>query len=458
MTTSGLQILLVEDNPGDARLVREMLSDAGLAVSGLKVAERLSDALTELNAAPFDIILLDLTLPDSSGLETVRQVLEHIQSTPIVVMTGNMDESQAIEAVKIGAQDYLRKDALSSMLLNHAIRYAIERQRMLGDLLDSEQRYRGLFEGESDAILVFDAKTLTLEDFNQAALDLIGCTRETLINQRASRLACLPDEIEETLQRVISSTKEQHIQIPQLSLRQMGSSPIPVEFSVGHYSQGGVKKITMAMRDISDRIKVEAERKHHMEQQQETLVQTIELMAMTIEKRDPFTSGHQKRVAKLASAIATEMQLPQDEIDGIYLSGLIHDIGKIYVPAEILSRPGKLCAEEMALVKAHSQIGYDIVKGVSFPWPVADMILQHQERCDGSGYPQGLKGSEMLLGSRILAVSDVIEAMVSHRPYRPALGLEAAIMELEQQRGILFDSDVVEAVIRLFREKGYCLD
>jgi len=173
--------------------------------------------------------------------------------------------------------------------------------------------------------------------------------------------------------------------------------------------------------------------------------------------RDPYTAGHQRRVAELASAIAKEMRLPKEKIEGIHMAGLIHDIGKIAVPAEILSKPSKLSKMEMDLIKAHSQVGYELLKEIDFPWPVANIVLQHHERLDGVGYPQGLKGDEILLEARILAVADVVEAMASHRPYRPALGLDAALDEIKQGKGKLYEPAAVDACLVLF-EKGFTFE
>jgi len=181
----------------------------------------------------------------------------------------------------------------------------------------------------------------------------------------------------------------------------------------------------------------------------------IDAIALTVESRDPYTAGHQRRVADLARAIATEMGLLEDQIDGIRIAGLIHDLGKMSVPGEILNRPGLLNELEFKMIKFHAQIGYDILKGIDFPWPVARIALAHHERIDGSGYPNGLKGEEILLEARILAVADVVEAMSSHRPYRPALGIDDALDEISKNRGILYDPDVVDACLRVFLGKGY---
>jgi PAS domain S-box-containing protein len=185
---------------------------------------------------------------------------------------------------------------------------------------------------------------------------------------------------------------------------------------------------------------------------------TIQVMVSAVEVRDPYTAGHQIRSADLARAIATEMGLPQDRIEGIRMAGSIHDIGKLSIPAEILSKPTKLTNIEFSLIKEHSRSGYDMLKDVESPWPLAEIIYQHHERMNGTGYPRNLKGDDILIEARILAVADVVESMASHRPYRPSLGIEAALEEIEKNRGTLYDNTVADACLRLFREKGYQLE
>ena len=185
------------------------------------------------------------------------------------------------------------------------------------------------------------------------------------------------------------------------------------------------------------------------------LEDTVLVIATMVEMRDPYTSGHQQRVADLAVAIAREMGLPEEQIRGIHLAGVIHDLGKIQVPAEILSKPGRLSPAEFELIKNHPQTGYEVLKDIKFPWPIAQIVLQHHERLDGSGYPQGLKGDQIMLEARILIVADVVEAMSSHRPYRPGLGLSHALEELRRNRGRFYDPDVVDACLRLFEEHRY---
>lgn len=185
---------------------------------------------------------------------------------------------------------------------------------------------------------------------------------------------------------------------------------------------------------------------------------TIYAMALAIEIRDPYVTGHQRKVANLACAIAKEMSLSKEEIEGIRLAGVIHDVGRAYVPTDILSKPARLTEAEFSIVKNHPKLGYDIFKMEQFPWPIAQMVLQHHERIDGSGYPQGLSGKEILLEARILAVADVVEAMSSHRAHRPAPGINKALKEISKNKGILYDSEVVDACLKLFTEKGFMFE
>jgi len=187
-----------------------------------------------------------------------------------------------------------------------------------------------------------------------------------------------------------------------------------------------------------------------------TLGTTIRAVALTVETRDPYTAGHQRRVADLACAIAREMGVPEERVEGLHAAGLVHDIGKIAIPAEILTKPAKLSSLEYSFIQVHPQQAYDILKNIDFPWPIADIVLQHHERMNGSGYPKGLKGDEILLEARIIAVADVVEAMASHRPYRAAIGLEAALDEIKKNVGRLYDPAVVDACLAVF-EKGFTL-
>jgi putative nucleotidyltransferase with HDIG domain len=212
------------------------------------------------------------------------------------------------------------------------------------------------------------------------------------------------------------------------------------------------------LTDITDRRKAEEEIKRGYEQLQETLHATVNALAATVEMKDQYTAGHQPRATKLACAIAEEMGLAPEQIEGIRMAASIHDIGKIMVPAEILNKPGPLTEIQYEMIKMHPQAGYDILKGLKLPWPVAQIILQHHEKMDGSGYPHRLSGEKIMVEARILAVANVVEAMNAHRPYRPAYDIKEALAEISQNRGTLYDAAVVDACLRLFVEKGFTLD
>jgi PAS domain S-box-containing protein len=208
-------------------------------------------------------------------------------------------------------------------------------------------------------------------------------------------------------------------------------------------------------RDITKRVRAEEGLHETLRLLRQAITSTIQVLGLTVEARDPYTAGHQQRTTILAEAIAGEMGLPPEKIEGLHMAGLVHDVGKISIPAEILSKPTKLTPGEYALVKTHARRGYEILKDVEFPWPLAEIVLEHHERMDGSGYPRGLTGDEILMEARILSVSDTVEAMVSDRPYRPAQGVQAALAEVEKNKGIFYDVDVAETCLKLFREKRF---
>ena len=219
----------------------------------------------------------------------------------------------------------------------------------------------------------------------------------------------------------------------------------------------GKKQSLVIYEDITERRKAEEKLRVTLENLRQSINVTIQVLGMASEAKDHYTAGHHKRVANLARSIAQEKGLSPDMIEGIRMAGSIHDIGKLSVPGEILSKPTKLTDLEFSLIKEHSQSGYEMLKNVESPWPLAEIVYQHHERMNGSGYPRNLKVDEILLESRILAVADVVEAMASHRPYRPSLGIDAALEEIEKNSGILYDADVVDACLRLFRKNGYQL-
>jgi PAS domain S-box-containing protein len=219
-----------------------------------------------------------------------------------------------------------------------------------------------------------------------------------------------------------------------------------------------IKAIGKQLESIIERKKAEEELKNSLGKLQKAMEGTIQAMAITAEMKDPYTAGHERRVSKLACAIAKEMGVGEKDLDAIRMASAVHDLGKIYVPAEILSKPGKISEIEYSIIKTHPQVAHDILKTIDFPWPIAKIVIQHHERMDGSGYPAGLAGKDILLEARILGVADVVEAMASHRPYRPALGIDKALDEIIKNKGKLYDSAVVDACLNLFNKTGFKFD
>ena len=218
---------------------------------------------------------------------------------------------------------------------------------------------------------------------------------------------------------------------------------------------GKVIAIVGSGRDITERKKAEEALKESLQKLSRMSDTTVEALAAIVELRDPYTAGHQRRVAQLSVAIAEGMGLERERIIALKLAALVHDVGKIQIPAEILNKPGKLNDLEMRLIREHPSAARDLFKGVEFGWPLSEIIYQHHERLDGSGYPQGLKGEEIILEARILGVADVVEAMSSHRPYRPSLGIQEALAEIEENSGSFYEPEIVNVCLKLFREKGF---
>ena len=332
-----------------------------------------------------------------------------------------------------------------------------QREAALEKLRESEERYKALFYRSLDMVYLsdFDGRFI---DANDNALNRLGYNREEILSLNFASLLC-EDQIPLALE-IVQKIKENGIQkeINELKLRCKDGTYIYVETQGSAVmSNGKPIAIQGIARDITERKRTEEKLQQTLDSLRKAVGVTIQVLMSAIEARDPYTAGHQSRSADLARAIATEMGLCQDKIEGIRIAGSIHDIGKLSIPAEILSKPSKLTALEFSLIKGHSQSGYEMLKNVESPWPLAQIVYQHHERMNGSGYPRNLKGDEIILEARIMAVADVVEAMASHRPYRPGLGIEAALEEIEINNGLIYDYTVVGACLRLFRENGYRL-
>ncbi len=321
-------------------------------------------------------------------------------------------------------------------------------------LMESENRYRSLLKQSSEGIFVVDPVSTKIQEANSQFLSLLGYSEEEMLSLKVSDIVVGDSVIVETYGQELLIGDVFH---RERVYRGKEGSLVNVDVTVSVVNYDKVQVFLVNVRDITQRKQVEQALVRSFETLKSTLNEVVNALTTMAEKRDPYTAGHQNRVARLACGIAGEMGLSEKQIESISIAGVLHDIGKIYVPSDILNKPGRLTKTEMSIIKAHPEMGYDIVRNIPFEYPVADMILQHQERIDGSGYPNGMVGKDLMLEAKILAVADVVEAMASHRPYRPALGLDRAMEEILEHKGVLYEPEVVDACLTLFRA-GYRLD
>jgi len=347
----------------------------------------------------------------------------------------------------------------------NTLRTRVKRNQTEVALSESEERYRLIAENTADTIAVFDLN-LNPTYLSPSILKLRGYTVQEAMTQTLNQILT-PDSLQKASKMFAdqmaleSSPTADPARTALMELEEYckDGSTIWVELAASFLRKDNFKPtgILIITRDITGRKLAEAKLKQTLDSLRKSVVTTVQVLVSAVESRDTYTAGHQSRSADLACAIATEMGLAQEKIEGVRMAGIIHDIGKLSIPAEILSKPTKLKEIEFSLIKQHSRSGYEMLKNVESPWPLAEIVYQHHERINGSGYPRNLKGDEILMESRILAVADVVEAMASHRPYRPTLGIEAALEEIEKNKGILYDNTVADTCLKLFREKGYQL-
>ncbi len=333
---------------------------------------------------------------------------------------------------------------------------ALAKLRSLEELRSLKEFNERLVQSMSEGVALDDTDGVIIYA-NPAFGELVGLRPEEIVGRHWTEF--VPKEHRQRVREALAQRREGKAGRYRLELLRADGKRVPVLVSGGpRFEEGRFVGTQGVFTDITPLAQAEARLQSALDRAESLLQGAVAAAVRIIEKRDPYVADHSQRVAKLACAIARELGLPQERIEGLRMAAMLHDIGKVAIPAEILAKPGKLSETEFELVQTHPQVAAEILADIDFPWPVQEIIIQHHERLDGSGYPQGLKDGEIMLEARILAVADVVEAMAHHRPYRPALGIEAALAEIERGKGVLYDPDVVDACLRLFRERGFSWD
>lgn len=468
-------VLVVDDKLSAREAYRQMLkNDYDVILKGNGV-----EALELIKQCPPHAVLLDIKMPDMDGIEVLKKIKEIHPEVEVIMVTAYASLETAKEAMKYGAMEYLIKPAgikevrdavkkavsrrirkarfdeklLMLLCFTRSVTSLLDERKVLETILDWAEKF---FEAEMIWLYKTDAANPELwaskGEFSKSNEMLKEAERIALDTTEGKELIVESDRGMAGLPLIVRDRVIGAFVFKSPMLREEGINP-SLKSLLTIFSDHAAIALENA-RLYDERRKAEESLRDNMEKLRNSLNGVIQAMALAVEKRDPFTAGHQRRVAELACAIAEEMDLPEERIEAIRMAGMIHDLGKISVPAEILGKfaPSRLTEAEFALIKNHPLVGYEILKEIEFPYPIAQIVLQHHERMDGSGYPQGLKGDQIMLEARIIAVADVVEAMTSHRPYHPALGIETALEEISQNKGVLYDPDVVEACLRLFRE------
>ena len=421
----------------------------GIFIDGNKAAEKLIGYKREELIGKSFLKLKLLSVKDMS--KVAKALAKNIMGQPTgpdEFVLNRKDNSK----VTVEISTYPVKIKGKTLVLGIA-RDITERKKAEKALADSEEKYRTVFESTGTATLIVEEDT-TIVNANKECERVAGYAVSQLVGKSWTKFV-YKEDLQIMLSRHKARRKDPRSVPNRYEVRLIDAKGEIRNTILSIGIIPGSKRSVVSMNDITERKQAEEKLRESHQKLKKTMNATIETMSRIIEAKDPYTAGHQQRVSQLATAIAKELNLSPDKVEGIRVTSLIHDIGKISVPTEILSKSTKLTDIEFSLIKGHSQIGYDILKSIDFSYPIAQIVLQHHERLNGSGYPNKLKGDEILLEAKIIGVADVVEAMSSHRPYRPALGIDVALEEISQNRGILYDPEVVDACLKLFKEKGF---
>ena len=436
-----------------------LLDDKGMILYESPSAERiLGQKPEQLEGTSF----LDLIHQDDmqQAVSLLESVMENQGKTATCqVRVKHKDGSwRAVEAT---AKNLIHDPRLGGIVVNY--RDITESKKAQQELRESEKKYRLLAENLSDVIWTMDTN-LRCTYLSPSVTSLRGYSVEEAMalsmeetTTPASFQTFLRVMAEAKAKEDLGSNGEHSPATLDLELTCRDGSTVWTENRITclRDSEGQLAGYLGVSRDITERREASQRLERSLQKLERTLEGTIQAIARTVGCRDSYTAEHQTRVAQLARAIAEEMRFAPEQVEAVQVAGLLHDIGKLSVPQELLCKPGKLTDTEFGLIKTHCKAGYDILRRVEFPWPIADIVVQHHERMNGSGYPSGIKEGEILIEARILAVADVVEAMNSYRPYRAPLGLDKALDEISRNRGILYDPTVVDACIRLFTQKKF---
>ncbi len=448
-----VRILFVEDLVSDAELAKLEITrgladwDSSLRFLTTDNREKFLDAISTFKPT---LIVSDFMMPGFSGMEVIELTLEHAPNIPVIILTGSINEETAVECMKAGATDYVLKEHISR--LPFAVKEALkikkeEELRTSAEraLEESRREFRLIAEKASD--LIYRIELYPEQKFSYvspSSTKLTGYTPEDhYANPNLGFELVHPDD-REKLRDLL-----EHVDGSPVVLRWIKKNGEVVwaeQSNVPVYDNDGrLIAIEGIVRDVTERQKSNEALKR-------AFYSIVSVLSDMLNLKDPYTQFHEKNVAKLALEIAERMDLDEFTIESIRVASMVHDIGKINIPTEILSKPGKLSDIEFEMIKKHPEVAYEILRKVDLPWPVADIVYQHHERLDGSGYPRHLKSDEILLEAKIIMVADVVEAMSSHRPYRAALGFEAAIEEIKKNAGVLYDAEIVQICTSIFEE------